>query len=74
MRVLRNIALDNRNGKEIITRLKKEGWILVRVNGSHHIMRKESALRDVPIPLQGSKDLGMGVIKSIEKQSGVKLR
>jgi predicted RNA binding protein YcfA (HicA-like mRNA interferase family) len=37
-------------------------------------MRKEGALRDVPIPIHGSKDLGIGVIKSIEKQSGVKLR
>jgi predicted RNA binding protein YcfA (HicA-like mRNA interferase family) len=43
------------NGKEIVARLKKEGLVLVRVNGSHHIMRKEGALRDVPIPLHGVK-------------------
>jgi predicted RNA binding protein YcfA (HicA-like mRNA interferase family) len=62
------------NGKEVVKRLQKEGWTLVRINGSHHVMRKEGELRDVPVPVHGSKDLGIGLIKSIEKQSGVKLK
>ena len=60
------------NGKDIIKRLEKEGWILDRIKGSHHIMRKENELRDIPIPVHGNQDLGIGLIKSIEKQSGVK--
>ncbi|WP_390864303.1 type II toxin-antitoxin system HicA family toxin [Enterococcus hulanensis] len=28
-------------GKEILKLAKKHGWIMVRINGSHHIMVKE---------------------------------
>jgi len=62
------------NGKQVIAQLKQDGWTLIRITGSHHIMRKEGVLRDVPVPVHGSKELGIGIIKAIEKQSGVKLR
>ena len=62
------------NGKQVIARLKKEGWILVRVEGSHHIMEKEGMPRGVPVPVHGGKDIGVGLLKAIEKQTGVKLK
>jgi predicted RNA binding protein YcfA (HicA-like mRNA interferase family) len=62
------------NGKEIIAKLKKEGWKLARIEGSHHIMEKEGMPRGVPIPVHGSKDIGTGLIKAIESQTGVKLK
>ena len=60
--------------KQIIAVLKKEGWTLARVEGSHHIMEKEGMIRGVPIPVHGSKDIGFGLLKAIEKQTGVKLK
>jgi predicted RNA binding protein YcfA (HicA-like mRNA interferase family) len=62
------------NGKQIITRLKQEGWTLARINGSHHVMEKEGMPRGVPIPVHGNSDVGIGLLKAIEKQTGVKLR
>ena len=41
------------NGKQIIAVLKKEGWTLARVEGSHYIMEKEGMIRGVPIPVHG---------------------
>ncbi len=35
-------------------------------------MEKEG-LRAVPVPVHGTKDLGIGLLKAIEKQTGVKL-
>jgi predicted RNA binding protein YcfA (HicA-like mRNA interferase family) len=35
-------------------------------------MEKEGC-RSVPVPVHGNKDLGIGLIKTIEKQTGVKL-
>ena len=35
-------------------------------------MEKEG-LRAVPVPVHGTKDLGVGLLKAIEKQTGVKL-
>ncbi len=62
------------NGKQVIAKLKAEGWQLDRVQGSHHLMVKEGFLRPVPVPVHGSKDLSLPLIKAIERQTGVKLK
>ena len=61
------------DGKELVKILKKNGWILDRVSGSHHIMIKEGK-RAVPVPVHGSKDLPKGLISAILKQTGIKKR
>ena len=60
-------------GKEAIKRLQAAGWVLDRINGSHHIMYKPGHL-PVAVPAHGNRDLGIGLIKSIERATGVKLR
>lgn len=62
------------NGKQILARLKEDGWTLARIEGSHYIMEKTGMPRGVPIPVQGTKDIGIGLLKAIEKQTGVKLK
>lgn len=59
------------NGKEVIRRLEMEDWQLVRVNGSHFRFKKGS--RCTSVPVHGHRDLGIGLLKAIEKQTGVKL-
>lgn len=59
-------------GREVLARLKTEGWVLARVHGSHYVMAKGG--RAVPVPVHGSRDLGAGLIRAIERQTGVKLR
>ena len=60
-------------GKEAIKKLRAAGWVLDRINGSHHIMYKPGHL-PVAIPVHGNKDLGIGLLRSIERAIGVKLR
>ncbi len=60
------------NGKEVITLLKKAGWVHTSTRGSHYKMEKPGH-RSVPVPIHGSQDLGIGLLKAIEKQTGVKL-
>ena len=43
-----------------------------RTNGSHYRMGKKS--RRTTVPVHGKKDLGKGLIKAIERQTGVKLQ
>lgn len=57
------------NGKDVIKRLEK----LVKINGSHYMMQNIELNRKVPIPVHGSRDIKIGTIKAIEKQTGVKL-
>ncbi|MBN2363847.1 type II toxin-antitoxin system HicA family toxin [candidate division WOR-3 bacterium] len=58
-------------GKEIINILRKQGWILDRVSGSHYIMIKENK-RSIPVPVHGKKELPKGLVYLIFKQAGIK--
>ncbi len=59
-------------GKEIIKILVKAGWVHVSTRGSHYKLKK-TGYQSVPVPVHGNKDLGIGLIKTIEKQTGTKL-
>ena len=58
------------NGKDMVKRLKKLGWVVDRIEGSHHIMFKDGV--SVVVPVHGGKDLRPGTLGSIEKKAGLK--
>jgi len=57
------------NSREVIRRLRADGWILVRVKGSHHQFKhpKRSGLVTVPHP---RRDFPAGTLKAIGRQAG----
>ena len=56
-----------RNSRDIVRRLKAEGFELVSVKGSHHKFRKGEIVVVVPHP---KKDLPIGTARSIARQVG----
>jgi len=60
-------------GKEAIKKLQAMGWILDGVSGSHHIMYKPGH-RPVSVPVHGNRDLGVGLLRCLERATGVKMR
>jgi predicted RNA binding protein YcfA (HicA-like mRNA interferase family) len=60
------------HGKQIIKLLQAQGFQLLRINGSHHILGNGSC--KVTVPVHGTSDVKVGTLSSIEKQSGVKLK
>lgn len=56
-------------GKDLITLLKKEGWTVVRIRGSHHSLR--NGVKTVTVPVHG-KDLPIGLLNAILKETGLK--
>lgn len=62
-----------RNSREIIRALEQDGWRLVRVTGSHHHFKHPAkpGITTVPHP---ERDIPIGTLRSIERQSGLKLR
>ena len=58
------------SGKALLKVLKKDGWILERVKGSHHIMVKGGLT--VVVPVHGNSDIPKGTLNAILKQSGLK--
>lgn len=55
------------NSRQIIKRLKKDGFELVSIRGSHHKYRKGGKVVIVPHP---KKDLPLGTARAIAKQVG----
>lgn len=56
--------------KEVVKRLKKEGYYLVRVNGSHEIYKHPSGI-SCPIKCTET-DIPAGTVSKIEKITGIK--
>ena len=55
------------SGKRLADILKKKGWVLVDVNGSHFKYYKNN--QTVIIPVHGNKDLKIGALESLMKQA-----
>jgi predicted RNA binding protein YcfA (HicA-like mRNA interferase family) len=64
---------DLLKSRDVIKKLKADGWFEARQEGSHVQFRHGVKLGTVTVPHPKS-DLAVGTLKSIEKQSGVKLR
>ena len=55
--------------REIIQRLNREGWALVRTKGDHHVFRKPDGGGIVVVP-HPKRDIPLGTLRSIFKQAG----
>ena len=67
------VGADLIKSRDVIKAIEAEGWRLIRTVGSHHHFRHPDRPGLVTVP-HPSADLGLGTLKSIERQSGVKLR
>jgi len=56
-----------RNSRDIVRRLKAEGFELVNIRGSHHKFRKDAITVIVPHP---KKDLPLGTARNIARLVG----
>jgi predicted RNA binding protein YcfA (HicA-like mRNA interferase family) len=59
--------------REVMRRLKAAGWEVVSIKSSHHQFRHPAHPGRVTVP-HPEKDLPIGTLRSIERQSGLKLR
>lgn len=60
--------------REIERFLKADNWVLIRVTGSHYQYRKAGVPNAIVIPNHNGHDLSIGVIKDLEKKTGLSLR
>ncbi len=57
---------------EFLRLLKKDGWYVVRVEGSHHIMSHPTKKGTLTVPVHGSKEIGKGLANKILKAAGLR--
>ena len=55
--------------KDLLRLMQKNGWKIVRVNGSHHILEKDGKIETIPIH---GKDVPNGLLNAILKRHGLK--
>ena len=55
--------------KDLLKLLKKNGWDIVRIHGSHHVLQKNG--KTTVVPLHG-RDVPIGLLHQILKETGLK--
>ena len=61
------------HSREIISVLQRDGWVQVAQKGSHVQFKHPAKKGRVTVP-HPARDVPIGTLKSIEKQSGLRLR
>jgi predicted RNA binding protein YcfA (HicA-like mRNA interferase family) len=60
------------SSRDVIARLKADGWVLDRVQSSHHHFKKAGVPEIATVP-HPKKDLSLGLVKSIYESRKVDL-
>ena len=55
--------------KDLLKLLQKNGWVVKRVKGSHHVMQKEDKIQIIAVH---NKDVPTGLLNKILKETGLK--
>lgn len=56
------------SSSDIKRRLERDGWVVVRVKGSHHVFKHPESGKTIVLP-HPKKDLGLGLVRAIYKQA-----
>lgn len=51
--------------------LRRHGWSVLRVHGSHHVLCKEGSNIRLSVPVHGNKPLKIGLAKHLLKLAGL---
>ncbi len=56
-------------GKDLVKLLKRHGWKLEHIRGSHHVLRKDR--HQLSVPVHAGRDLGKGLLARLLKEAGL---
>ncbi|NEQ38477.1 MAG: type II toxin-antitoxin system HicA family toxin [Okeania sp. SIO3I5] len=59
------------SGKAFCKIVEKQGWVLKRISGSHHIYTKEGVQAILSIPVHGNRDLPIGILTKLMKDANL---
>lgn len=62
--------LPNVSGKDAIKAFEQLGFVHVRTEGSHHILKKDGWQFVLAVPVHGSKPLKRGTLRGLIRSSG----
>lgn len=59
------------SGKKLAAPLRRHGWELLRVKGSHHIFGRPGSVVRLSVPVHGNKPLKAGLLRFLLKTAGL---
>jgi len=59
------------SGKQFCKALERNGWILLRINASHHIYGRPDVPVILPVPVHGNRDLATGTQRALMRLAGL---
>ena len=60
-----------RSGRELARLVERNGWKLLRNNGSHHIYGRPGSVVRLSIPIHGNRALKTGLLVHLLKVAGL---
>jgi predicted RNA binding protein YcfA (HicA-like mRNA interferase family) len=67
------VKLPRLDGNQILRALERGGYRVVRIRGSHYVLRHPVAPRLVVVPVHGSAIVPAGTFRSILRQAELKI-
>ncbi len=58
-------------GREVVRALERAGFVVVRTNGSHSIMKRDGQPGTVSVPVHVGKDVKTGTLRGIISDAGL---
>jgi predicted RNA binding protein YcfA (HicA-like mRNA interferase family) len=55
------------SGKDLARLIRRKGWSLARVTGSHHIFVMPGRRERIVVPIHGSRPLKVGLVRALMK-------
>ncbi len=62
------------SGTEAIAAFCKDGFEVVRISGSHHILKKPGMQNTVSVPVHGHRALKRGTLRGVVRQAGMTMK
>jgi predicted RNA binding protein YcfA (HicA-like mRNA interferase family) len=59
------------SGRELAQIVQRRGWILARIQGSHHVFTMAGRRERIVIPIHGNQPLKRGLLRSLMKIAGL---
>ena len=59
------------SGKEFAKVLERHGWLLLRIQGSHHIYGKSGSDVRLSVPIHGNRALKIGLLRHLMRMAGL---
>ncbi len=68
---LMSTSVPRISGRAAIKAFEKAGFVVDRIKGSHHILKKTGHVNRLSVPVHRNKTLGVGLLSSLIKAAGM---